>query len=90
MTSNRDGNLDRVSIFVCCPSCGNHYVTYVKQQVFNRTINSGGISVVVRELGINPNTDLSEIKKNAALMQQVMLAHITLGGVRLFVAKERA
>gem|GEM_PF-5990580 len=45
---------------------------------------------MVRELGINPNTDLSEIKKNAALMQQVMLAHITLGGVRLFVAKERA
>jgi transposase-like protein len=98
MTSNRDWNLDMVSISVCCPSCGSHqianhgktkngkqrysclqadclmktfildysyndYVGHIKQQIFDRIMNSGGISAVVGELGINPNTVMNEIKK---------------------------
>ncbi|SJM96283.1 transposase [Crenothrix polyspora] len=94
MTSNRDWNLDMVSISVCCPSCGSHqianrgktkngkqrysclqadclmktfildyrYNDYVTQ-ILDSTMNSGGISAVVRELGINPNTVMNEIKK---------------------------
>lgn len=56
----------------CCGGCGRsfqHEYTYnawkpgVKEQIEKQTLNSSGIRDIGRNLGISPNTVVSELKK---------------------------
>ena len=64
----------------CCGGCGRsfqHEYTYnawkpgVKERIEKRTLNSSGIGDIGRNLGISPNTVVSELKKNICRSEPV-------------------